>query len=88
MVGPGEGAFAEAALERPVARVFPVVPRQLVGPGEFPSAALPSALVGLLARVRPEVGLEVRGFRVRLGASGEGAEVGGDLLFTPALPPY
>ena len=86
VVGPGEGAFAEAALERPIARVLPVVPRQLVGPGEFPSAALPSALVGLLARVRPEVGLEVRGFRVRLGASGVRAGVDNDPPFAPGAP--
>lgn len=37
------------ALEGLGASVFPVVPRQLVAPGESPLAALPRALVGLLA---------------------------------------
>lgn len=36
------------ALEGLGASVFPVVPRQLVAPGESPLAALPRALVGLL----------------------------------------
>ena len=86
VVRPGEGPVAHLALERPVARVLPVVPRQLVGSGEFPSAILPGALVGLLARVRPEVGLEVRRFGVGLGASFVVARVSREPLASPGPP--
>ena len=86
VVGAREGALAEAALERPVARVLAVVARQLVGAGELPSAALPRALVRLLARVRAQVRLQVRRLGVRLGAAGERAQVRRDFLPAPALP--
>jgi len=46
MVGPGEAAFAHSTLERLGARVLPVVPGQLVGPGEPPLA------IREMARVR------------------------------------
>lgn len=48
VVGAGERALAQMALERPVARVFPEMTRQLIGTGEFPSASLPVAVVRLL----------------------------------------
>ena len=84
MVGAGKGALAQSALERPVARVFAVVAGQLVGAGEFPSAAFPRALVRFLARVRPKMGLEVRRFRVRLGASGMRASVNNNPPLAPS----
>lgn len=48
VVGAGEGAAADGALEGLGPRVLPVVARQLVGTGEAPVAALPRAPVGLL----------------------------------------
>ena len=38
VIGPGERPLAHPALERPVPRVLPHVPRQLVGPRELPAA--------------------------------------------------
>jgi len=87
MVGSGECPFAESALEGPVAGVFAVVASELVGAGEFPSASLPGALVRLLARVRPQVGLQVRRLRVRLGASGKRAQMSRHFLPASSLPP-
>lgn len=55
VVGAGEAAVAHHALERLGARVLPVVAGQLVRPGKPPVAALPGALVGLLARMSPQV---------------------------------
>lgn len=49
VVGPGEGAVALGASERLDPRVLPKVSRELVGAGEAPGAALPGAVVGLLA---------------------------------------
>lgn len=49
MIGPGEGPFADSALERLGARVLAVVAGQLIGPGEAPLAFWPLAMVGLLA---------------------------------------
>jgi hypothetical protein len=60
VVAPAEGALAEVALEGAVAGVLSVVSRQLVGARELPAAALPVAVVGLLARVRAEMRFEVR----------------------------
>ena len=51
VVGTREGALAQTALERPVAGVFAVVARQFVRAGKLPAAALPRALVRLLACV-------------------------------------
>lgn len=48
VVGAGEAAVADGALEGLCPRVLPVVARQLVGAREPPVAALPRALVGLL----------------------------------------
>ncbi|KDR23644.1 hypothetical protein L798_11562 [Zootermopsis nevadensis] len=69
VVGARERPLAEAALERAVAGVLAVVASQLVRARELPTAALPAALVRLLARVRAEVSLEVRRLRVRLAAA-------------------
>lgn len=51
MVRPGEGALTQVALERPVSGVFPEMTGQLVGAGEFPTTALPAAVVWLLTCV-------------------------------------
>ena len=85
VIGAGEGAFTKPALKRSITGVFAVVTGQFIGTGELPSATLPGALVGFFTRVRPQVSLQVRRFRVRLGASGERAEVRCDLLAAPAL---
>ena len=87
VVGAREGSLAQLALERPVAGVLAVVARQLVGAGELPAAALPRALVRLLARVRPQVGLEVRRFRVRLGAALVRARVDDHAPLAPSAAP-
>ena len=78
VVRPGESSAADVALEGLHARVFPLVPGQLVRPGEPPPAAGPPAHVGLLPRVGPDVGLQVAGLDVVLAAPLEGA--GEDLL--------
>jgi len=57
VVGARERAVAQLALERAVAGVLAVVPRQLVRPGKLPAAPVPVALVRLLARVRAQVRL-------------------------------
>ena len=66
--------------------VLAVVARELVGPGELPAAVLPRALVRLLARVRPQVGLQVRRFRVRLCAAGVRTGVRRQPLAAPRAP--
>ena len=78
VVRSGESSAADVALEGLHARVFPLVPGQLVRPGEPPPAAGPPAHVGLLPRVGPNVGLQVAGLDVVLAAPLEGA--GKDLL--------
>ena len=83
VVAPGEGPLAERALEWPVAGVLPVMARQLVGSGELPAAALPVAVVRLLAGVRAQVRLQVRALRVRLRAAGMRARVAGLPLPAP-----
>ena len=75
VVAAGERPRAEVALEGLRPRVLAVVPRQLVGAGKLPAAAVPGALVRLLARVRPLVRLEVRALRVDLPAVREEAAV-------------
>lgn len=57
VVGAGEAAVADGALEGLCPRVLPVVARQLVGAREPPVAAFPRALVGLLTCVSPQVRL-------------------------------
>ena len=54
VVRSGEAAIAVRTLEGFHPGVFPVVPRQLVGAGELPRAAVPGALVWLFTcGVRP-----------------------------------
>lgn len=48
VVRAGERALTQMALERPVARVFSEMTRQLIGTGEFPSASLPVTVVRFL----------------------------------------
>lgn len=83
MITAGEGTLAEVALEGAVTGVFPVVPGQLVRAGELPPAALPRAVVRLLAGVRAQVGLQVRALRVGLVTPGVGARVVGLAFATP-----
>lgn len=71
VVRSGKAPVAVAALERFRARVLPVVARQLVAAGETPLAALPRALVGFLACMRPLVRLQVRTLGVDLLAAQE-----------------
>ena len=75
MVTSGERPSAVGALEGLCPRVLPVVPRQLVRPGKLPAAPIPRASVWLLARVCPDVRLEMRALRVDLLAAREVAEV-------------
>lgn len=56
VVGPGEAAVTVCALEGLDPRVFPVVPRQLIGPRKLPRAAVPRAFVWLFPCMRPPVG--------------------------------
>lgn len=49
VVGPGEGALAQVALERPVSSVLTEMARQLVGAGELPATTLPTAMVWFLS---------------------------------------
>lgn len=49
VVGPGEGSVAFLALERPVARVLPVMPRELVRTGELPATSLPVTVIRLFS---------------------------------------
>ena len=64
MVGAREAAVAVSALERLVARVLPVVPRELVAARKPPVAVRPGALIGFFASVRPKVSLQVTALRV------------------------
>lgn len=68
MVGTGEGAFAQRALEGLVAGVFAVVPCELVTSCEFPAAVVPATAVGLFATVRAHMRLKMRALRVLLRA--------------------
>jgi len=87
MVGAGEGPVAEATLEGSVPGVFPIVSRQLIRAGKFPSAPFPVALVGFFPGVGPEVGLEMGGLGVGLDAAGVRARVRRHLLPPPSPPP-
>ena len=69
VVRPAESSLAQLALERSVARVLPLVSRQLVAAGKPPSTALPVTHVRLLSGVGPQVRLQVRGLRVGLGTA-------------------
>ena len=65
VVGAREGAVALRTSERLLPGVLPVVPRQLVRPRELPVAALPGALVRLLACVKAN-----HSVRLMVGRSG------------------
>lgn len=56
-------------MERFVARMLPIMARQLVRAGKLPAATRPAALVWLLARMRPQVGLQVARLGVGLIAN-------------------
>lgn len=86
VVASGEGSLTEVALERTVTRVFTVVTGEFIRSRELPAAALPVATVGFLARVGAQMGLEVRAFRVRLGAARVGAVVAGLAFPAPGAP--
>lgn len=49
VIAPRKRSLTEMALERLLACVLAIVPRQFVGAREFPRAALPFALIGFLA---------------------------------------
>lgn len=83
VVGAREGTVAEVALEGPVARVLAVVAREFVRARELPAAAVPVAVVGLLACVRAQVRLEVRALGVGLAAARVAAGVRGGALARP-----
>jgi hypothetical protein len=82
-----ERPLAQSALERAVASVLAVVTSQLIRAGELPTAALPAALVRLLARVCAEVRLQVRRLRIRLGTPRICARVSRHFLTPPASSP-
>ncbi len=69
MVGPREGPVAQLAVERLVAGVLALVPRQLIRAGEPPTAVVPLADIGLLPGVGAQVGLQVRRLGVGLPAA-------------------
>ena len=83
MVRPREGSFAQPTLERPIARVLPIVAGQLIGSREPPSASLPVANVGFLARVRPLVGLQMARLGVGLDAALDRTRVDDGLALGP-----
>lgn len=67
VVGAREGTVAQVALEGPVARVLAVVAREFVGARELPAAAVPVAVVGLLAcREGGEIGPQFASQGLRL----------------------
>ena len=89
VVRSGEGPFAEPALERTVASVFPHVSGELIRPRKLPSAAFPGADVRLFARVSPLVGLQVGRLCVGLEAALNWAVVNDQLPLAdvgPLLP--
>lgn len=75
VVGPGECALAQVALERPVTGVFAEMPCQFVGASEFPAAAFPAAIVWLFTSVRSVMRLQMRALGVGLSAPTECAGV-------------
>ena len=86
VIGAREGSLAHLTLEGPVSGVLPIMAGQLVRSGKFPSAILPGALVRLLARVGPQMSLQVRRFGVGFRATGVRASVRRQPLATPGFP--
>lgn len=78
VVRPAETLGADFALVGFNSRVGPFVPGQFIGAGELPAAVRPGAVERLLARVAPQVRLQVRALVVDLRAVIVGAGV--DLL--------
>lgn len=87
MVGSCEGSLADSTLEGLGSGVFPVVARQLVRSGKPPFALGPVALVRLLPRVYPLMGLQVRTLRVDFSTTEEVAVVNSPLLELRIVPP-
>ena len=85
MITAGESSITHVALERPDPCVFTRVPGQLVRPRELPPAALPVADVGLLARVRAQVGLQVRRLRIDFTTARVQTPVRADFLLDRGL---
>ena len=61
-----KSSVAQMTLEGFTAGVFAMMPGELVRSGKLPVTSLPAAQVGLLPRVSPLVGLEVRALGVNL----------------------
>ena len=75
MVAPRERPLTQVTLERFGPGVLAVMPCQLVRPRKLPPASLPGALIGLLSRMGPLVGFEVRALGVYFVTGGEVAMV-------------
>lgn len=75
MVGPGEGALTQVALEGSVSGVLAEVTGQFIRTGKLPSATFPIAMVRLLACMRSVVRLQVRTFCVGFATSRKSASV-------------
>lgn len=65
MVRPGEGSVAFLTLKWSVARMLPVMPRELIRTGEFPATSLPVTVIRLLSCVGSVMGFEVGTLGVR-----------------------
>ena len=87
MVTSGECTLAQMALEWAVTGVFSVVTSEFVRPGKFPPTSLPVTTVGFLPGVGAEMRLQMRTFRVGLGATRVRATVAGLSLTAPRAPP-
>lgn len=87
MVRPGEGTLAEVALEGTVAGVLAKVACELVTASEFPSTALPVAVIWLFTCVCPVMGLEVGALGVSFATASEGTGVRGSALSWPGSTP-
>ena len=79
MVRPGESSVTQLAVEGFVPGVLSLVPCQLITASEPPAAVFPTADVGLLPGVGPQVSLQVRRLGVLLAATRVLAGVGWSL---------
>lgn len=75
MIGSHEGLGAYLAGKLLLARMYALVPMQLIGAGKF--ARTEGEITGkwLLARVPSQVGLQVAGFSILLAAAGMMADM-------------
>lgn len=87
VVGSGEGARADGALEGFGARVLSEMARQLIRTCEAPVAAVPRAPVRLLTRVSPEVGFQMGRLGVDFLASWVITVVDPSFLQVRVVPP-